>query len=57
MRAVKLILGMEWDSKVDICNLGVMVCAYYLLYGVLLTLQAWQLFGDDHLFDCQVHGT
>ncbi|CZT51451.1 related to protein kinase [Rhynchosporium secalis] len=40
-RAPEVVLGMEWDCKVDIWNLGVM---------------AWHLFEDDHLFDGRILG-
>ena len=54
-RAPEVLLGMPWDHKVDICNLGVLVCVVYVSkpdihYLILITLQAWDLFEQGHLF-------
>ncbi|KAH7364226.1 kinase domain-containing protein [Rhexocercosporidium sp. MPI-PUGE-AT-0058] len=40
-RSPEVILGMEWDCKVDIWN---------------ATVMAWHLFEDDHLFDGRILG-
>ncbi|PYH50065.1 CMGC/CLK protein kinase [Aspergillus saccharolyticus JOP 1030-1] len=40
-RAPEVILGMEWDDKVDIWSVGVM---------------AWDLLQDEHLFSAKTHG-
>jgi serine/threonine protein kinase len=50
-RAPEIILGMEWDSKIDIWSIGVMVGALIPSFRATLTVrQIWDLFEGGRLF-------
>ncbi|KAJ5121691.1 uncharacterized protein N7515_009652, partial [Penicillium bovifimosum] len=57
-RAPEVILGMSWTAKVDIWNVGVLVCyetqllpMYPFVTWANAEIQIWDLFEDHHLFD------
>lgn len=51
-RAPEVILGMEWDSKIDIWSVGVMVCRDMCPLEPYITdrYQIWDLFEGGRLF-------
>jgi serine/threonine-protein kinase SRPK3 len=58
-RAPEVILGMEWDAKVDIWAIGVMVRLISRQIEILLTIltmQAWNLLEGGNLFFARSHG-
>lgn len=57
-RAPEVILGMSWTAKVDIWNVGVLVCYETQTFSDVsidmwanAEIQIWDLFEDHHLFD------
>lgn len=56
-RAPEVILDMEWDSKIDIWSVGVMVCDPRVIYfGLYLAVQTWDLFQGGRLFFARRNG-
>lgn len=57
-RAPEIILGMEWDFKVDIWSVGVMVCIIRILTTLISAnvFKIWDLFEGRRLFHAAKNG-
>jgi serine/threonine protein kinase len=57
-RAPEVILDMEWDSKIDIWSLGVMVCICIIppALSCIELSQIWDLFEGGRLFRAEKDG-
>ena len=52
-RAPEVILGMEWDYKVDIWSVGAMVCESELRFGSVLSPRRFGIFTKENGFSTQ----